>query len=120
MVSFIEELHALRGYRNDTFYLAINIADKYLAVLAQNGSAAPNVIVLGVVSLLLAVKINEPTSPNFQNMTIIINCVSPKKPLSVKDLIELERQILVTLSFELHGPTISSFMERFSQLFLLD
>ena len=48
--------------------MAVNIADKYLAKLAEQGLRAPPIVTLGVVSLLLAVKMNEPQSPNFSNM----------------------------------------------------
>ena len=34
MVSLIQELHRVKGYAEDTFYLAVSIADRYLTVLA--------------------------------------------------------------------------------------
>ena len=65
MVLLMEELHATKKYRELTLFLAVNIADNYLAVLSNKGKAAPRVIPLGMVSLLLAAKINEPMLPNF-------------------------------------------------------
>ena len=37
MVSLIQELHRVKGYAEDTFYLAVSIADRYLTVLATKG-----------------------------------------------------------------------------------
>jgi hypothetical protein len=36
MVLLIEELHQIKGYREQTLYLAVNIADRYLCELAKN------------------------------------------------------------------------------------
>ena len=73
MVLLIEELHKIKGYRELTLFLAVNIADKYLAALARQGAPAPQIVILGVVSLLLAVKLNESVGPNFGNMIGLIN-----------------------------------------------
>ena len=34
MISLIQELHRVKNYAEDTFYLAVSIADRYLTVLA--------------------------------------------------------------------------------------
>ena len=72
IVLLIEEISSIKGYKELTLYLAVNIADKYLAELAKQGLAAPPIVTLGVVSLLLAVKMNEPISPNLSNMVHLI------------------------------------------------
>ena len=56
MVSLIQELHRVKGYAEDTFYLAVSIADRFLTVLATQGKKAPNLIQLATVGLLLAAK----------------------------------------------------------------
>lgn len=53
-------------------YLAVNVADRYLAKIASRGIQAPKIEVLAVVGLLLAAKINEPLLPNFNNMVILL------------------------------------------------
>ena len=73
MVLLIEELHKIKGYRELTLFYAVNIADKYLATLASQGAPAPQIVTLAVVSLLLAVKLNESVGPNFGNMVGLIN-----------------------------------------------
>ena len=56
MISLIQELHRVKGYAEDTFYLAVSIADRYLTVLATKGKKAPNLIQLATISILLAAK----------------------------------------------------------------
>ena len=73
MVKLIEELHLIKGYRELTLFLAVNIADKFLALLARRGQTPPRIISLAVSSLLLAVKFNEPICPNLRNMVVLIN-----------------------------------------------
>jgi len=119
MVLLMEELHSIKGYRELTLFLAVNIADHYLASLARNGDVSPNVVHLGVVSLLLAVKMNEPVVPNLQNMVILINQKMPHS-LTLKDLTALERRIIIELDFDLQTQTSIIFMERYCQLFYLD
>lgn len=121
MVQLIEEITLIKGYKELTVYLAVSIADRYLAELAKNGLLAPPIVNLGVVSLLLAVKMNEPIGPNFSNMVHLISSKqSGSQGLRVSDLTSLERHILVTLDFNLQAETSINFIERFIQLFLLD
>ena len=63
----------MKGYRDETLYLAVNIADRYLALIAVIHGMTPSLIELGVISIMLAVKINEHLSPSFYNIIKIIN-----------------------------------------------
>jgi hypothetical protein len=44
MVSLIQELHRVKSYGEDTFFLAVSLADRYLTVLATQQKKAPNLI----------------------------------------------------------------------------
>ena len=44
MVSLIQELHRVKEYSEETFYIAVCVADRYLAILAEKGAMAPNLI----------------------------------------------------------------------------
>ena len=79
----------------------------------------PKIVTLGTVCILLAAKLNEPRSPNFNNMVYLINERNPGE-LVLSDLIELERQILTTLDFNLQSETSINFLERFCQLYRFD
>ena len=119
MVILMEELHSIKGYRELTLFLGVNIADLYLSSLLLRGEPAPNMVILGVTSLLLAVKMNEPIVPNLQNMSILINQKMPGS-LTLKDLISLERLIIKELDFNLQTQTPITFVERFCQLMHYD
>ena len=119
MVLLIEELHSIKGYRELTLFSAVNIADHYLKRVSQRGQAAPNIITLGVSSLLLAAKTNESIGPNLKNMVYLINQKCPGQ-MTLTDLIAQERDILRTLDFDVHTETSITFLERFCQLLIFD
>ena len=119
MILLMEEISEIKGYRELTFHLSVNIVDMYLAKLAKNGKSVPKIVTLGTVSILLAAKLNESCSPNFTNMVYLINARNPGE-LVLSDLIELERQILTTLDFNLQSETSINFLERFCQLYRFD
>lgn len=68
MVSLIQELHRVKSYGEDTFYLAVSLADRYLTVLATQQKKAPNLIQLATVCLLLAAKMYQHMNPCFDMM----------------------------------------------------
>ena len=82
----MERIHELKNYRESTLYLAVSVADRYLAKLAARGIQAPKIEVLGVVGLLVAAKINEPLLPNFNNMVILLQ-EKLQKRIKQEDLI---------------------------------
>ena len=110
----MEELIVIKGYKELTLYMAVNIVDLYLAKLAERGLPVPPIITLGVVSLLIAVKMNEPISPNFSNMIHLISSKQPGQKMTLKDLSALEKHILTVLDFNLQTETSLAFMERFT------
>ena len=63
----------MKGYREETLFLAVNIADNYLALQAKEEDETPSLIELAVISVLLAAKVNEHESPSYYNMIKIIN-----------------------------------------------
>ena len=73
MVQLIEQIHHIKSYREETLFLAVSIADRYLALLAVLHSQTPSLIELGVISIMLAAKLNEHLSPSYYNIIKIIN-----------------------------------------------
>ena len=73
MVQLIEQIHHIKDYRPETLYLAVNIADRYLALMAVLHNSTPSLIELGVISIMLAAKFNEHLSPSYYNIIKIIN-----------------------------------------------
>ena len=71
----------MKGYRMETLFLAVSIADRYLAMLAVMHSLTPSLIELGVISIMLAAKVNEHLSPSFYNIIKVINSQQKKNLL---------------------------------------
>ena len=57
MVNLIEQIHAVKEYRAETFYLAVSLMDKYLASLTLDYRRPPCLITLSVTCLLMAAKL---------------------------------------------------------------
>lgn len=119
MVQLMEELHQARGYNEQTLHIAVCIADSYLHYLAKDGSKAPLLSHLTVISLLMAAKLNEPLVPAFENMVNMINGWQ-QDHMTNKDLVMLEEKIIRALEFDFNKVTPLHFLERFQRLFSLD
>ena len=72
MILLLEDINTKRGYKLETFYLGVNIADHYLMKLALEGREAPHLVLLGVTSLFLAAKLEQPSSPCLENMITLL------------------------------------------------
>jgi len=113
MVQLIEQIHQMKGYSEETLFLAVNIADRYLAMLSVLHTLTPSLIELAVISILLAAKINEHESPSYYNMIRIINGQQKKKLIFKSNLLAIEGKVVRALSFELHSISTLFFIERF-------
>ena len=107
----------MKGYRWETLFLAVNIADRYLALLAVLHNMTPSLIELGVISIMLAAKVNEHLSPSYYNIIKIINSQQKKKLLYRSILLAIEDKVLRALNFDLHSTTILFFLERYQRIF---
>ena len=120
MVTLLEELNYLKRYKEETFYLALSIADRYLVkVTVAQTAASPCLITLAVVATLIAAKIEQPLSPSFLRMAHLVK-EEWGVDVSKKELIDLEDQVLLNLDFELHYVSPLPFLERFLRLYNLD
>ena len=66
MIRLIESIHRAKNYKLDTLYLAVNIADRYLANLSQRGHPSPSLVLLVVTSLMIAAKARQPLKPLYR------------------------------------------------------
>lgn len=89
MVTVIMEVHRLKNYREETLYLALSIADRFLAALLEQGRASPCLIHLAFVSILMAAKLEEPMQPSFKRMAALAK-KEWEFDTAVVDLIALE------------------------------
>jgi hypothetical protein len=60
MITVIIEVHRLKSYKEETLYLACNLADRYLAILTILEKPSPCLIRLAFVCMLMAAKLEEP------------------------------------------------------------
>jgi hypothetical protein len=57
MVTLLEELNRLKAYKEETFYLACSLADRYLVNVAVQRQKAPCLIRLAIVCTLMSAKL---------------------------------------------------------------
>ena len=119
MVTLLEELNFLKRYKEETLYLALSIADRYLVRVTVAQTVPPCLITLAVVATLIAAKIEQPISPSFVRMTHLVK-EEWGVEISKKELIDLEDRVLLTLDFELHHVSPLPFLDRYLRLYGLD
>ena len=64
----IEDICAVRSSKEETSYIAVSIADRYLQSIAAVGQEAPCMIILAVICSLLASKLEDHSRPSFDNL----------------------------------------------------
>ena len=72
MVRLIEELVLLREYKLETIFIAVSLADRYLVSIAVKKGRVPCLITLAVISVLMAAKLEQPVSPSFTRMILVL------------------------------------------------
>ena len=112
MVTMMRDLQKFKSYKVETFYLAVSIADHYLMVLARKGEVAPNMIYLGVVSLIIAIKLEEPIIPRLSKIIMLL-MERHKITIEKDNLKQLEQKILIDLDFNIRYTPPITFLERF-------
>lgn len=79
MIKLMERLCDIKGYKEDSLYLSIFLADRYLAILAKSNKPAPVLVSLGAISVFIAAKLNETPCPSLDLIIEIIR-FKQKKP----------------------------------------
>ena len=72
MVRLIEELVVIREYKMETIFIAVSLADRYLVSIAVKKEKVPCLITLAVVCVLIAAKLEQPISPSFERMILVL------------------------------------------------
>ena len=72
MVTLLEELNRLKNYKEETFYLACSLADRYLVNVAVKKQNAPCLIRLVIICTLMSAKLEQPISPSFTRMIRLV------------------------------------------------
>ncbi|XP_052191383.1 putative cyclin-A3-1 [Diospyros lotus] len=93
---------------SDTLYLSISYIDRFLSLHALNRQRLQ---LLGVSSMLIAAKYEEINPPNVEDFCYITDNTYTKQ-----EVVKMEADILKYLNFELGGPTIKTFLRRFTRI----
>ena len=96
MIKLMERLCDIKAYKEDTLYLSIFLADRYLSFLAKEDKPAPVLVSLGAISVFIAAKLNETPCPSLDLLIDIIR-FKQKKPDWKQKLIDLEEKMIKTL-----------------------
>ena len=115
MITLMEDLNRIKDYKEETLYLAASIADRYLVNLAVKRIAAPCLIRLAIVSILMAAKLEQPIQPSFNRMVKLVSDQWDVK-LTRQDLLDLEENIIRTLDFDLRSVSPLHFLHRFQRV----
>ena len=59
MVTLMEDLNQQKQYKEESFYIACSLADRYLVNCAVSGKRAPCLIKLAVIATLLSAKLEQ-------------------------------------------------------------
>ena len=57
MIILIDKIAKLKDYKEETFFQAVSLADRYLVHVAVLGRKMPSLMLLGVTSILMAAKL---------------------------------------------------------------
>ncbi len=93
---------------HETLFLATNLVDRYLE---QEKVSKAKLQLVGVAALVIASKYEEIYPPEIRDFIHLT-----ERTVSKDEVIKMEGQILKRLKFELSGPSILRFLERFNKL----
>ena len=119
MILLIELLNTKKSYKLETFFLAVNIADRFLEALATQGSDAPSHVLLALTAIMIAGKSNESLRPSYEYTALLLPEPLQAK-VSLQQFINLEIRVLNQLQFDLTFDSPLFFLDRYLHLFGLD
>ena len=98
MVILIETLQQMKEYKDDTLYLAVSLADRYLSVLTnQKVEKSTCPVILAVTCLLLAAKVEEHAKSCIATMLKILQRQKGIDHVTKEALVTCEHEVLYAL-----------------------
>jgi len=108
LIDWLFEVHKQYAFQEETFFLTVNVFDRYLA---QTSVSRDQLQLVGVTSLLLAAKFEEVDPPELNDL--VFDSVNS---YSKHDITNLEMSMLTTLQFQVAGPTAAHFLRLFQTI----
>ena len=118
LIQLVEKLVEIKNYRMDTLFLSVNLLDRFLASMKPETKK----LCLGSLSiccLLLAVKLEEPIQPSFNNMCRLLKQLQIVA-ITKSTIISLESQVLLHIDFTVRTVSSINFLERYLRLYGMD
>lgn len=107
LVSWIMQVHSQFKLLGETLYLTVNIIDRFLSVKMVSVSKLQ---LVGITCLLIASKYEEIMAPSVGDLVYMTD-----NTYSRNEILEAERYILATLSFQIGAPTPLQFLRHGSK-----
>ncbi|KAK7291076.1 hypothetical protein RIF29_05952 [Crotalaria pallida] len=108
LVDWLVEVAEEYNLVSDTLYFSVSYIDRFLSSTALSRQKLQ---LLGVSAMLIASKYEEIKPPEVEDF-----CYITDNTYNKEQVVEMEAEILKSLKFELGGPTVKTFLRRFSKL----
>eukprot|EP00440_Ansanella_granifera_P024022 gb/GFBE01026092.1/.p1 GENE.gb/GFBE01026092.1/~~gb/GFBE01026092.1/.p1 ORF type:complete len:404 (+),score=83.75 gb/GFBE01026092.1/:1-1212(+) len=108
LVDWLVEVHMKYKLKSETLFLAVSLVDRYLE---QRQITRKRLQLCGVTSMLIAAKFEEIYPPEIRDFVYIADNAYTKE-----DILKMEVSMLQVLQFELCGPTVAHFLERYQRV----
>jgi len=108
LIDWLFEVHKQYAFQEETFFLTVNVFDRYLA---QTSVSRDQLQLVGVTSLLLAAKFEEVDPPELNDL--VFDSVNS---YSKHDITNLEMSMLTALQFQVAGPTAAHFLRHYQTI----
>jgi len=108
LVDWLVDVHLKFKLLPETFYLTINIIDRYLGFAPV---ARQKLQLVGVAAMLIASKYEEIYPPEVKDFVYVTD-----RAYSREDILDMEGKIISCLNFNLTTPSSYRFLERYSQV----
>ncbi|KAJ7957968.1 Cyclin [Quillaja saponaria] len=105
LIDWLIEVHYKFELMDETLYLTVNLIDRFLAIQPM---MRKKLQLVGVTAMLLGCKYEEVSVPVVDDLILISD-----KAYTRKEVLEMEKQMINTLQFNLSVPTPYVFMRRF-------
>ena len=108
LIEWIIDVHRKFRLVPETLYVTVFIIDRFLSLKQIKKS---QLHILGVTSLLISTKYEEIYPPELKDLLTV-----SENKFTKKEVLEMEKTILLTLQFDLTSPSAYRFLERFRRL----
>jgi G2/mitotic-specific cyclin 3/4 len=106
LVDWLVQVHQRFRLLPETLYLTVHLIDRFLSM---KGISSSKLQLVGVVSLLIAAKMEEQYAPTIENLAFMTDNTYTKK-----DIVKAEQRLLVLMDFDIRYAQPMTFLRRIS------